>query len=104
RTSTCAKYKGFVSLTAGIVEEAISQNRTQDPPVHVELWQYEFQLVSVAVVANLFDLGHALQASGAVLFDERRNIGVPPMAAGHHVGEDPTVTGQFLILSSGKDW
>src|SRR5208337_3857999 len=65
--------------------------------------QTELQFVHVAVIANLLGLGDCLKTSPQIPLDIRGDVRIPPMAVGDHVGEDPTVAYQFLVLSAAQD-
>src|SRR5436309_14995047 len=78
-------------------DEVVRQDLAQNAAVHVELGQDEFQLVSVAVIADLLYFGNCLKSSAEVLLDVGRNVGIPPMAVGDDVGKDPAIADQLLI-------
>src|SRR5262249_40459577 len=83
--------------------EVVGQHAGQDAPVHVVLGQGELQLVHVAVVADLFGLRHGLGAQAQVRLDQGWGVRLPPVAARDHVGENPAITGQLLVLVARQD-
>ena len=92
-----AEVDGLLFAPAAFDDEPLGQNLGQDSLVHGELRQAEFELVGVAVVADLFGLRHGFQPGGRVVLDVRGRVRVPPVAVGDHVRKDPGVAHQFLV-------
>src|SRR5262249_5723283 len=82
--------------------EFLSQNLGKNPLVHAEFWQREFQLIHVAVIADLFGPGHGFEASCGVVLDEGRRVGIPPMAVRDDVRENPGITGELLVRDASE--
>src|SRR5439155_20275982 len=84
-------------------DEVVGEDLGEDTAIHIELGQHEFELVSIAVIADLLDLRNRLKPSPKVLLDVGRDVGIPPMAVGDDVGENPAVAGQLLVLAATQD-
>src|SRR5216683_4367049 len=84
-------------------DEVVGEDLGEDAAVHIELGQDKFQLVSIAVITDLLDLRNRLKPSPKVLLDVGGDIGIPPMAVGDDVGENPAVADQLLVLAATQD-
>ena len=98
-----AEGDGLLFGPAAIDNEPLGEDVGEDALVHVELGQGEFQLVHVAVVADLLVARYGFQAGGGVLLNVGRDIGIPPVAVRVDVGKNPGVTDQFLIRDARQD-
>jgi hypothetical protein len=87
---------GAIFAPAAVLDIAFGQNLGEDPLVHGELGQGEFELVHVAVVTDLLGSRDGFHPGRAIVLNERRRIRVPPMAVGDDVRKDPSVTGKVL--------
>src|SRR5687768_15577526 len=82
---------------AAVDDEAFGEYFGENALVHPELGQHEFELVRIAVVADLLGLRNGLESCGRIMLDIRGRVRVPPMAIRDDVRKDPSVAHQFLV-------
>ena len=74
-----AKSHCFFFRPATADDEVASQHAGKHLTVHTKLRQREFQLVHIAVVANLLCAGNGFETAAAIQFDVSGNVGIPPV-------------------------